>query len=97
MSISTKSSSGRPVRPIEPDAAAVGGLEFEKREHWNMLHVDIKAMAGRSEKQKTRLAQAIARDVVEILECDEASVSVAFEELASGRWNDEVYLPDIQG
>ncbi|CAN7643706.1 MULTISPECIES: tautomerase family protein [Rhizobium/Agrobacterium group] len=62
-----------------------------------MPHIVIKAMAGRSEEQKKRLAQAIARDVVDILECDEASVSVAFEDVASGRWKDEVYLPDIQG
>jgi len=32
-----------------------------------------------------------------ILECEEAAVSIAFEDIVPERWKDDVYLPDIQG
>jgi 4-oxalocrotonate tautomerase len=52
-------------------------------------------LAGESEKQRTRLAEAIAKDVMDILGYGEESVSVAFEEISPKHWAERVYRPDI--
>src|SRR5258708_17021898 len=46
-----------------------------------MPHVIVKLWPGKSEQQKTRLAEAITKDVMEILHYGEESVSVAMEEV----------------
>lgn len=61
-----------------------------------MPHVIVKLWPGKSEQQKTRLAEAIAKDVMEILNYGEESVSVAFEEVRSQDWAKNVYEPDIK-
>lgn len=58
-------------------------------------HVIVKLWPGSSEQQKIRLAKAIVKDVVEIMECGEESVSVAIEEIKPEDWKDKVYKPDI--
>jgi 4-oxalocrotonate tautomerase len=60
-----------------------------------MPHVIVKLYPGRTEEQKQRLADEIARDVVDIAECAEKSVSVAIEEVHPDEWTDTVYKPDI--
>ena len=60
-----------------------------------MPHVIVKLLPGRSEQQKTRLAEEIVRDVVAIAKCEEKSVSVAFEEIKPEDWAEKVYKPDI--
>jgi 4-oxalocrotonate tautomerase len=60
-----------------------------------MPHVIIKMYPGRSEEQKTRLAQAIVKDVVAVAKCEEKSVSVAIEEVRPEDWAEQVYRPDI--
>lgn len=60
-----------------------------------MPHVIVKLYPGRSEEQKKQLAQAIAQDVVAIIQCEEKSVSVAFEEIDPDQWPEQVYKPDI--
>lgn len=60
-----------------------------------MPHVIVKLYPGRSEKQKTQLAERIAKDVVSIAGCEEKSVSVAFEEIKPENWAEKVYKPDI--
>lgn len=60
-----------------------------------MPHVIIKLWPGESEKQKQMLADAIARDVMNVLGYGEESVSVAMEEIRSEDWREEVYKPDI--
>jgi 4-oxalocrotonate tautomerase len=60
-----------------------------------MPHVIVKLYPGRSEEQKTRLADEIVKDVMVIAKCDEKSVSVAFEEIEKEDWAKEVYKPDI--
>ncbi|MBA4394600.1 MAG: 4-oxalocrotonate tautomerase [Desulfobacca sp.] len=60
-----------------------------------MPHVIVKLIPGRSEEQKIRLAEAIAKDVMEIAKCEEKVVSVAFEEIEPGDWDEKVYRPDI--
>jgi 4-oxalocrotonate tautomerase len=78
-------------------ADQVGGLNTlpgELKEK-TMPHVIVKLYPGRSEQQKIRLAEQIVKDVVEIIKCDESSVSVAIEEIKSSDWAEKVYKPDI--
>jgi 4-oxalocrotonate tautomerase len=49
-------------------------------------HVIVTLWAGKSEQQKTRLAEAITRDVMEILYYGDESFYVAFEEGEISRW-----------
>ena len=60
-----------------------------------MPHVIVKLFPGRSEDQKIKLADEIAKDVVAIAKCDEKSVSVAFEEIEKEDWAEKVYKLDI--
>jgi 4-oxalocrotonate tautomerase len=60
-----------------------------------MPHVTVKLYPGRSEQQKTRLAEEIVKDVVTIAKCEKKSVSVAFEEINPEDWAEKVYRPDI--
>ena len=61
-----------------------------------MPHIIVKLWPGKSKEQKTRLAQAIAKDVMDILHYGEESISVAMEEVKSQDWKEKVYKPDIQ-
>ena len=61
-----------------------------------MPHVIVKLWPGKSEQQKQRLADAITKDVMSVLNYPEESVSVAMEEVKSGDWLEKVYKPDIQ-
>ena len=58
-------------------------------------HVIVKLYPGRSEQQKSRLAEAIVKDVVAIIRCGEESVSVGIEEIKPEDWAEKVYKPDI--
>lgn len=60
-----------------------------------MPHVIVKLYPGRSEQQKTQLAEKIVEDVVAIAKCEGKSVSVAIEEIKPEAWAEEVYKPDI--
>ncbi len=60
-----------------------------------MPHIIVKLYSGRTDDQKTQLAEKIAKNVVEITGCKERSVSVAFEEFEPEAWTEEVYRPDI--
>jgi 4-oxalocrotonate tautomerase len=60
-----------------------------------MPHVIVKLWPGKSEEQKRRLADAISKDVMNILNYGEESVSVAIEEVSSKSWAEKVYKPDI--
>ena len=62
-----------------------------------MPHVIVKLWPGKSEQQKTRLAEAITKDVMEIFHYGEESVSVAMEEIKPEDWAEKVYKPDIVG
>lgn len=60
-----------------------------------MPHIIVKLYPGRSEQQKTQLAEQIVKDVVSTLKSEEKSVSVAFEEVKPEDWTEKVYKPDI--
>ena len=63
-----------------------------------MHHVIVKLWPGKSEQQqqKTRLAEAITKNVTEIVHYGDESVSVAVEEIKSQDWLEKVYKPDIK-
>ena len=61
-----------------------------------MPHVIVKLWPGKSEQQKTRLAEAITSDVMDIFDYGDESVSVAMEEVKSQDWMEKVYKPDIK-
>ena len=60
-----------------------------------MPHVIVKLWPGKSERLKARLAEAIAKDVMEVLDYGEESVSVAMEEVEPRDWKGLVYKPEI--
>lgn len=61
-----------------------------------MPHVIVKLWPGKSEQQKARLAYRIAKDVMDVLNYGEESVSIGLEEIKSQDWKEKVYKPDIQ-
>ena len=60
-----------------------------------MPHVIVKLWPGKSERQKAQLAEAIAKDVMDVLGYGEESVSVAMEEVEPRDWAEKVFKPDI--
>lgn len=52
--------------------------------------------SGTSEAQKSELADAIARNVKNVLGASDASVSVAFEEVDCGVRAERAYRPEIR-
>lgn len=60
-----------------------------------MPHIIVKMFPGRTDEQKKNLANKITKAVVETINVEEKSVSVAFEEISREKWEKEVYQPDI--
>lgn len=60
-----------------------------------MPHVIVKMHSGRSEQQKTRLAEEITKAVTAVLKLDADSVSVAIEDVRPSDWAEKVYKLDI--
>jgi 4-oxalocrotonate tautomerase len=60
-----------------------------------MPHVIVKLWPGNSEQQKARLADAITKDVMDVLGFGEESVSVSMEEVEPQDWAETVFKPDI--
>ena len=58
-----------------------------------MPHFVVKLWPGKSEQQKTRLAQEITDSVMSVLNYWAESVLVGFEEVESLEWADKVYPP----
>jgi len=60
-----------------------------------MPHVIVKLYSGRSEKQKSGIAEAITKAIIASTGNGEESVSVAIEDVAPSDWVEKVYKPDI--
>jgi 4-oxalocrotonate tautomerase len=60
-----------------------------------MPHISVKLYAGRTDQQKTKLAEAITKAVMSTLNLEEESISVAIEDVAPAHWTEKVYRPDI--
>jgi len=75
---------------------AFKALASEGTKENNMPHVTVKLWPGRSEQAKQRLADAIVKDVIDIVGCGEESVSVAIEDIDPKDWKEKVYDPLIR-
>lgn len=62
-----------------------------------MPHIIVKLFTGRTEEQKHRIADAIAKAVMETAGSAESSISVSLEDVAPEDWTKKVYDPDIGG
>lgn len=60
-----------------------------------MPHVTVKLWPGKSDQQKTKLAEALTKDVMNVLNYGEESVSVSIEEVKPEDWAEQVYKPEI--
>ena len=58
-----------------------------------MPHVIVKLWPGKSEQQKIRLAEAIIKDVMHVLQYGEESGSVAIEAIKPEDWAEKVSKP----
>lgn len=61
-----------------------------------MPHIIVKLWPGRNDEIKSNLAKKIAQDVAQGLKVDIGDVSVAFEEVASEDWGQQVYQKEIR-
>jgi 4-oxalocrotonate tautomerase len=62
-----------------------------------MPHVVVKLLAGRSEEQKARVAEAITQAITSTVNPDPGSVSVAIVDIPREEWMATVYEPEITG
>ena len=60
-----------------------------------MRRAIVKLWPEKSAQQKTRLAEEIVKDVMNVLNYGEESVSVAIEEVKPQDWAEKVCKPDI--
>jgi 4-oxalocrotonate tautomerase len=62
-----------------------------------MPHVIVKLLRGRTEEQKSKLAEGVTQAVMATAGCPERAVSVTIEDVEADRWTSDVYTPDILG
>ena len=60
-----------------------------------MPHVIVKLYAGRSERQKAKLAAEITTAVMASVNCGEDAVSVGIRDIRPNDWTEKVFKPDI--
>jgi 4-oxalocrotonate tautomerase len=60
-----------------------------------MPHAIVKLYAGRSEEQKQRIADAVAKAIMESAGSSDDAVSVSIEDVSKEDWAEAVYRPDI--
>jgi 4-oxalocrotonate tautomerase len=60
-----------------------------------MPHVIVKLQSGRSEQQKARIAEEVAKAIMISANCAEPAVSVSIEDIEANDWVEQVYKPDI--
>jgi 4-oxalocrotonate tautomerase len=62
-----------------------------------MPHAIVKLYTGRSENEKSQLADEISKAVMTTLKYGDESVSVGIEDVRPQDWAEKVYGPDILG
>ena len=62
-----------------------------------MPHVIVKLVTGRSDEQKTKIAEEVTKAIMATANCKESAVSVSIEDIEPDAWTDRVYKPDILG
>ncbi len=61
-----------------------------------MPHIIVKLWPGKTDQQKALLADKITKDVMDVFDYGQESVSVGFEEITPKNWKEKVYKPDIR-
>ncbi|WP_105618016.1 NUDIX domain-containing protein [Vallitalea okinawensis] len=61
-----------------------------------MPHINLKLWPGRSEEMKQEVAQRFTDVLVDTLNVDESSISIAIEEVSLGNWTELVYEEEIR-
>jgi len=59
-----------------------------------MPHIHVK-IAGKTEEEKTRLAEAVTEAVMQSVQAKEANISVSIEDVEKDDWVEKVYKPDF--
>ena len=62
-----------------------------------MPHVVVKMYSGRSNQQKSSIADEVTKAIMKATHLGEESVSVSIEDVAAKDWAEKVYKPDIIG
>lgn len=62
-----------------------------------MPHVIVKLVTGRSDQQKTKIAEEVTKAIMGTANCNESAVSVSIEDIQADAWTEKVYKPDILG
>lgn len=62
-----------------------------------MPHVLIKLLSGRSDQQKTKIAEEVTKAIMATASCSESAVSVSIQDIQPEAWTETVYKPDILG
>jgi len=61
-----------------------------------MPHIHIK-IVGKSEAEKTQLADEITKAVMHAVQSKEANITISIEDIQKEDWVEKVYKPDILG
>lgn len=62
-----------------------------------MPHVTVKMYPGKTDAQKTEMAEAIAAALMASAGTAERAISVSIEDVAQADWEAQVYRPEIVG
>lgn len=58
------------------------------QEEWNMPHITIKMLKGRTDEQKQLAAEKVAAALVDAIGCNGDHISVAVEDFTPQEWQD---------
>ena len=62
-----------------------------------MPHVIVKMYSGKSDKQKSAIAEGVTKAIMKATGQGEESVSVSIEDVAPKDWAEKVFRPEIIG
>ena len=60
-----------------------------------MPHVEIKIYKGRTEEQKQKCADMVAKAISKSLGCNLSSVSISIKDIEPDNWKEDVYDKEI--
>jgi 4-oxalocrotonate tautomerase len=60
-----------------------------------MPHIHIKIAGLKSDKEKTKLAEAVTKAVIKVAGSKEGNITVRIEDVNKSDWIEKVYKPDI--
>jgi 4-oxalocrotonate tautomerase len=64
---------------------------------FDMPHIVVKMIEGRSATQKQELSDRLAETLVSVLGSRDEAVSVAIEDVPADKWESDIFVPEIKG